>query len=296
MESFNYEHFCGPSQIERDFQTMIGILEGIDSDGVINNDEIMALVKWSNDIKKYEKREPYNTLVNKISLAISDYRIDLDEKEDLIWFCKQYVEANGYFDEVTKKIQLLFGILHGISSDNIINEKEVHFLRQWLESNSYLESIYPFDEISVIVRKVLQDGSFDSQESIELMNFCNLFTLKDSLNNNKNLVENLNSNVFEIEPDIFIENRTFCITGESKSYRRKDIVNKIISLGGDFSSSVTKRVDYLVVCEDRNVCWAFTNYGRKIEQVLKHRASGHTIAIVHEHDLIDEINRLTISK
>lgn len=289
MESINYEHFCAPSQIERDFQTIIGILEGIDSDGVINRNEIEALVKWSTDTKKYNTKEPYKSLLDKIKLAISDYNIDLDEKEDLVWFCKQYVESNGYFDKVTQKVQLLYGILHGISSDNIINEREVLFLRQWLESNSYLENIYPFDEISVIVRKVLQDGDLDSNESVELMNFCNLFTLKDSQYRSKDFVENLNSNIFEVEPEILIEKRTFCITGESKNFKRKDIISKITSRKGSFSSSVTKKVDYLVVCEDRNVCWAFTNYGRKIEQVLKLRASGHTIAIIHEHDLIDKL-------
>lgn len=38
--------------------------------------------------------------------------------------------------------------------------------------------------------------------------------------------------------------------------------------GGFVVNNVNKKLNYLVVCDEKNTCWAFTCYGRKIEEAI----------------------------
>ncbi len=51
-----------------------------------------------------------------------------------------------------------------------------------------------------------------------------------------------------------------------------------------FTNSLTKKVNYLVVCNKGNPDWAHSSYGRKIEQALKWQKDGADIRILTEDD------------
>lgn len=62
--------------------------------------------------------------------------------------------------------------------------------------------------------------------------------------------------------------------------------------GGYIVDHVSSKLNYLVVCDEKNTCWAFTCYGRKIEEAIKHRKQGANLVIVHEYDLYDALESL----
>ena len=62
--------------------------------------------------------------------------------------------------------------------------------------------------------------------------------------------------------------------------------------GGVVVDSVNSKLNYLIVCDEKNACWAFTCYGRKIEEAMKHRKKGVNLVIVHEYDLYDTLEGL----
>jgi hypothetical protein len=52
---------------------------------------------------------------------------------------------------------------------------------------------------------------------------------------------------------------------------------------------VIKELDYLIVAAERNLCWAFSCYGRKVEAAMDLRKSGTRLTIVHENDFWDAV-------
>ncbi len=90
-------------------------------------------------------------------------------------------------------------------------------------------------------------------------------------------------------PEINFEDKTFCFTGASTKATRKDFETLIPSLGGLFSNSVTKKTDYLIIGDNGNTCWAYSCYGRKVEQAISQRKKGQKIIILHENDFWDAV-------
>lgn len=54
-----------------------------------------------------------------------------------------------------------------------------------------------------------------------------------------------------------------------------------------FNNNVILDTTYLVYGDGTNPVWAYSCYGRKVEQALKMRKAGHGIKVVHEVDFWD---------
>lgn len=290
LDNCTYLRFSNPSLIEKDFQTLIGILEGIRSDLVINIIEHNELRDWVNSHKEYENKPPYSEAITMIRAAVADGVLSDSEIEDIIWYCKRFIDKNDYFDSITGGIQQLLGIVKGIIIDQEINIAELAFLDQWLEENEYLKNAWPYDELYSLTTKIIQDKAITAEEHHALLNFFQALTGENSHStSNTALIDTLKTGFYQIDPVITIPERTFCITGISKKYKRKEIAQKIELYGGFMVDNVSAKLDYLIVCNEKNNCWAFTCYGRKIEEAIKHRKSGIPLVIVHEFDLYDEL-------
>jgi hypothetical protein len=55
------------------------------------------------------------------------------------------------------------------------------------------------------------------------------------------------------------------------------------------ASSVSSKVDYLIIGADGNPCWAYACYGRKVEMAVQLRKQGSRLQLIHEHDFHDAI-------
>src|SRR5687767_15018594 len=109
-----YVRFISPAIIEKNLQTLVGIIEGIQGDGVINVMEHEELRDWINANKQYENKQPYAEIIGLIREAVADNVLTKDESDNIIWFCNQYLQKNGYFDAITGGLQKLMGIVRGI--------------------------------------------------------------------------------------------------------------------------------------------------------------------------------------
>ncbi len=215
-----------------------------------------------------------------------------EESENIIWFCNQYINKTGYFDVITSSIQKLTGIVKGIAIDNEINILELEYLYEWLEEHDFLKNSYPYDELYNITTSIIQDRTISAEEHDALLSFCNALIGDSNSNSNTTLVSSLKIGFYQIDPTINIQENTFCITGISKKYKRKEIAEKIELYGGFVVDNINSKLNYLVVCDEKNTCWAFTCYGRKIEEAIKYRKQGKKLAIVHEFDLYDTLESL----
>lgn len=88
-------------------------------------------------------------------------------------------------------------------------------------------------------------------------------------------------------PEVTFEGKVFCFTGESYRASRTEMGNVVKELGGQVRSGVSAKTNYLVVGNAGNPCWAYSCYGRKIEDAMQLRKEGGSVIIVNETDFWD---------
>jgi NAD-dependent DNA ligase len=260
----------------------------------VTTDELLALKQWIDFNRSHLKRPPFSEALNVIDNALADKKITAEELADIKFVCKSIVQT---FEETdtTLKVQTLHGVVSGIASDKIINSEEWTYLIEWLKINKNLKGIWPFDEIKLLVAKHKSHKTISNDEMAIIVHFLNDFT---GMNNNKALTHPLNEPLIPMTeinaevPDIKIEGKTFCLTGESQKYKRSEIGDMITKKGGIFKNSVTKAVDYLIVCAEGSQHWKFSCYGRKVEEAMKLKKQNHHISIIGESDLLNKITSL----
>ncbi|SMB95557.1 BRCA1 C Terminus (BRCT) domain-containing protein [Desulfonispora thiosulfatigenes DSM 11270] len=299
-EELDFRHYMSKAEIDKALHTLEGLLKGVALDNIINNLEVEEVKHWCNQHEEYLDRHPFSELIPLLIEALEDNHLDKDEIKDILWVCNNFKTQSAYYDLVTSDIQRLQGILHGILSDNEITIEEIKGLKDWLNENDHLTTTYPYDEIYSLVVSVLSDGILSNEEKIILKIFFSDFV--DTGNSKsieshetKVLKKQLSiSGICAICPEILIENKVFCFTGVSEKTTRKGFSDVIEALKGQYKNSVTQKTNYLVVGNKGNPCWAFSCYGRKVEEAITLRKKGHNIQIVNENDFWDFIEDLTI--
>ena len=97
------------------------------------------------------------------------------------------------------------------------------------------------------------------------------------------------SGIYTLCPDRVFADRTYCFTGASARATRVDIFRRVKDLGGSVAQSVTAQVNFLIISAERSPVWAYSCFGRKVEQAMNLPSEGHSLALVHEHDCWDAL-------
>lgn len=181
----------------------------------------------------------------------------------------------------TRAMQTLLGICTGLTADNLITDREIHFLKTWLNDNPQTAQTWPGSTITNRVSSILQDGAITQEERGDLLD----------------LLQSITGNLFaetgaaapdapalpiDDDPSIYIRHMTFCFTGRFYYGTRAACERVILNLGGTAIDNVTKKLNYLVIGGMIEPTWAHTTYGRKIETAVNYKQSGSEIIIVSE--------------
>ena len=155
---------------------LIGIIKGINFDGVINNKEVLRLQSWVDKNRNLAYDKEQIELIKMVDSVLEDHVIDDSEKEMMITACEEYLKASEYN---TSRIYELNGIIEGIVCDGEVNEAEVWRLKEWMDA--YGESIRDHKtsvELCKAIDDILADGVVTEEEQAEL-----LMMLSDRINN-----------------------------------------------------------------------------------------------------------------
>ena len=286
-----YYKFTGPARLEKAVNSILGLIEGVAIDGVINETEIGFIRSWLNENRELEKSHPFNEFMPVVEAAIADGVLTEDERLNIKWLCER-LKSSAYFDVVTADIQRLHALLAGIAADCEITEKELRGLSDWLSDHEHLKTCWPYEEVGNHVSRVLGDRNLDPGERQLLQNFFSEFV---TISDNRTIV---NPQVAQgqsivglctICPDMAFDGKRFGFTGSSSKYTRNQFVEIVESLGGTVAGSISKKLDYLIIGADGNPCWAYACYGRKVEMAVALRREGARILLIHENDFHDAV-------
>lgn len=290
-----YRRFTAPAEVHKAVNTLRGLVAGITTDNKASLEEIDELSNWCVAHKGLIHKHPFSELIPLIEAVYTDGIVTQEEANDILWLCNNFVSDSNYYDLITSSIQFLFGLIHGIMADGEISDEEIYALKQWISMNDYLSGVYPFDEIESLLMAILLDGKItDDERDMLKAFFSNFIDLTTSYNLNEKDLEELKtkysvSGICAVCQEIDFEGTLFCFTGASERATRNDIAKTIEELGGRFKNGITKDTRYLIVGNKGNPCWAFSCYGRKIEDAVKRRKEGQKLMIVNEVDFWDII-------
>lgn len=258
------------SKLESNINELYGIVQAIDYDKLINEKEITKLRNWVEENRIYKQYTLFNRIITSLDKILEDNIITSYEKIEL---CKlvDSIRNSKLYSESTLALQVLEGIISGISCDDVINIEEITLLKQWLEVNDYLADVYPYDKVLLIVNEVLKDGKLSEEEKNYL------------LDNFKGI---LNPVVSSGDSPMDFNDKTFCLTGEFKTGTKEEITNKLVAKGGIEKSGVSSKLDYLFVGEMGSDAWKFGKIGGKIAKAQELIEQGSNIKIIGESDLV----------
>lgn len=288
-----YRKFTGKRERDKHLNVLKGILTGFISDSHVNSHEVEELKNWCSLLGDYIDSKPFDELIPQINEALSDDVLTLEEVNDILWVIDKFICKNKAYDPITRGLQQLEGFMHGMLTDNIIKDIEIERIKTWIDCNDYLTGYYPYDEVSALLTSILQDNVItDDEKNILKVYFSEFIDSNSSIEIDFDEIENLKNDytvegICSVCPEIAFENKRFCFTGASTRATRKEFESLIPSIGGTFSKGVTKKTDYLIIGANGNVCWAYSCYGRKVEQAIDLRKSGSRITIIHENDFWD---------
>lgn len=184
-----------------------------------------------------------------------------------------------------RKIDTLIGLSKGILADGIVNQKEAEFLLTWL-TQSRQASDHPvilnlLDKVEVM----LSDRLLDAEEAQELLEL--LHRISGEPAELGELMKTAHLPVDDPKLTIIFKNKTFLFTGTCAFGTRKQCMEATEMLGGMNQTSVTKRLNYLVLGTYVTDSWRHETFGRKIEMAMNYRLQGHPLAIVTEEHWAD---------
>lgn len=291
-DDISYLPFTAPARRDKALHTLLGFLDGIGMDCVVNLAENRELEFWLREYEHLANRDSaFSGLVRRIHLAMADGKLTTEEIEDIKHWCERMDPASDYYAPLTHRIQELHGILHGVAADTRINEMELSQMQSWLDDAGDYRRYWPIGEVETAIVAALRDGKIDAREHQYLLRFFSSFG--DVSTAVRTAAPLLTEAEFRLEgvcatdPEIEFESRSFCFTGASEKYARDELVALAHLRGGLQSINVRQDLDYLVVCDGGNPCWAFAAYGRKVEKVMHYRKQGYPIVVVREIDFLD---------
>lgn len=146
---------------------LIGIIKGINFDGIVNDKEVVRLQSWIDKNRNLIYESNHVELIKLVDEVLEDKIITDKERDLMLRYTKNYLEDNA--DE-TSKIYELNGIIEGIVCDGEINETEVYRLKSWMdEYGQFIIGHKPSEKIYKIIEEILVDEIVTEDEQEKLL-------------------------------------------------------------------------------------------------------------------------------
>ena len=290
------------THLQRSTEMLYGHLKGIAFDDDLNDTEIAKLQGWLESHGSLSSQWPFSEIKERLDAILSDGIIEQHEREELCEWCQDLARPDhpGY-DIVDQSIRLLHGALQGMQSDGKVTPNEAYGLYDWLQDYISLKGVWPFSDVWTLIEHILEDDHVSKEEEELLFTFCEQFSERiahDHVPKDKLDKSCLKTEAPYLQPIEYIcnanavvtfEGKSFCFTGSAESAKRCELHAQVEERGGSCASSVSKKIDYLVIGAASSPNWMFSTYGRKIEAAKDLQEMGYPVEIIHEHHYISAV-------
>lgn len=140
----------------------------------------------------------------------------------------------------------LLGLCVGLMSDDALSDKEILFLKKWLDDNDELANTWPGDVLLSRVNNVLGDRFIEECEREHLTHTLRAL-IDDTLADDPDLETREEVVALDNPPLIEFENRRFCFIGEFIFGTRAACEEAVEALDATTSSEISEGLNYLVV-------------------------------------------------
>ncbi|MEO5360601.1 MAG: BRCT domain-containing protein [Nitrospirota bacterium] len=224
-----------------------------------------------------------------------EYKIrpDVDDDDKI---SDKAIHSYGYKRVTDRMIDELIGICKGILSDNMLNDKEVTFLSEWLDANRLVCNKWPGDVLYARISRIMSDNIIDEEELKEVGELLLKITGGSEM-----VIDDISRAVVDIStnlpfdnppPTITFPNNFFCLTGDFLFGSRKDCESIVTIFGGAAQKDVTKKTNYVIVGSLGSPEWIHSSHGRKIEKAVAFKNAGQSIGIVAEKHWVSQIGAI----
>ena len=272
-------------------QSLLGIVDGILANGIITPDEVRYLNYWLEDanslINCWLLKDMHRKALDLVERQAFDHSELAHLKKCMLELLSNPRALEFDIDTVDADVEVLLGLCKGVTSDRVVDEREIKYLQYWLSGNPRVLSMWPASEIAPVIRGVLSDGVVTQKEAAEVLEMLALVVGKPIDDG----VTDGNATLLPIDASAaFVPaGATVCVTGKFVHGPRDKVHKKLEAAGAIVATAVTKRLDYLVIGTLASRDWRHTTHGRKIEAVMNYRQHGAKTLIISESMLLQAI-------
>lgn len=260
-----------------------GLCSGVIADQQLNQHELLYLRSWL-DNQQYLRKDPDAVdILDIVEDILSDGVAERQELEDLLSQLETVRDYRSLQTELDhQQINQLLGILEGISADEYLNDREILYLRDWINDHPNIRHAWPASELTRHIDQILADGRIDAEERDWLLETVKLICGNDFMETGLAGGATIAA-YFDSAPEINPQNASVCFTGNFLCGPRSFLLRSAENIGSIPKTNVSKKVDYLIVGSIIAPDWMFTSHGRKVQHALELKQEGHPIIIAPEH-------------
>lgn len=189
--------------------------------------------------------------------------------------------ATAKADRFRRSCASLLALCGGLISDESLSDKEILFLKKWLDDNDDIARTWPGDVLLARVNGALADRFIEETERKHLVNTLEAL-LDDTLEEDSQAVGVSDRLPLDEVISVTFAERTFCFVGQFIFGTHSACAAAVEKLGGETSPTISDAVDYLVVgtlIDGRN---ADSDDMKQIGEATALRESGADIRIIDE--------------
>lgn len=271
---------------QKALETLWGICRGILADKTLNERELLFLSVWLRDNRSLLSDPDADDLMELVDEILADGVVapnKLSDTRSLLRDILVYRESRRTDDVVASETNELLGLLHGVMSDQCVNNKEIFSIYSWLLDHPAAAESWPGEPILARLKEILADGVISDDERLSFCNLLNQTGIGDITVTGSAGFGVMTLCVDEVE-GLSLTDKVVCFTGIFATGTRRVCEGIVEAMGGMSSSSISKKTDILILGTSPNPDWIHSSYGRKIEAAIKLKDSGHHIKILTEYD------------
>ncbi len=260
-----------------------GFLEGALSSDRIERSELQPLLAEAQNFAEFFDDHDARDLAEDLEHVHASQADVFRQISDIVAYYRERLAAEKG-DPDKDEINEFLGFCAGVICDGKVLQKEAEALLARMDrAQKLLETPY-IAKMYRIVSEALADDHLDEEEAADIAEWI------ARLVGDGYADTGLPSLGISFQPETMIHDhevvtfteRVFVLTGALRSGPRKEIHLAIEQCGGKPASSVSKKVDYIVIALTASRDWAHTSYGRKIERAHEIIEEGGSLMFVSE--------------